>query len=134
MDDTLEIREVHSPNDGRDPFPVLIGRHKVPKDRYKVNSSFPSCVMELSNHELGEYYTPKDFMVGKTMYIYGRRFLIYDCDNFTKAFYYQHFGITEFTPVEVKGQAKELAKMVRGNQHEVYVSSEFGLTSNVHSE
>jgi len=29
VDDTLEIREVHDANDGRDPFPVLICRHKV---------------------------------------------------------------------------------------------------------
>ena len=29
VNDTLEIREVHNANDGRDPFPVLINRHKV---------------------------------------------------------------------------------------------------------
>ena len=29
VDDTLEVREVHGPNDGRDPFPVLIRRQKV---------------------------------------------------------------------------------------------------------
>ena len=31
VNDTLEIREVHNANDGRDPFPVLINRHKVGK-------------------------------------------------------------------------------------------------------
>ena len=50
VDDTLEVREVHQPNDGRDPFPVLIGRHKVPIDRYAVPSSFPGVVMELSDN------------------------------------------------------------------------------------
>ena len=33
MDDTVEVREVHSANDGRDPFPVLIQRQKLAKDR-----------------------------------------------------------------------------------------------------
>ena len=31
VDDTLEVREVHEANDGRDPFPVLVKRGKVPK-------------------------------------------------------------------------------------------------------
>lgn len=112
MDDTLEVREVHLPNDGHDPFPVLIGRHKIPKDRNDVPSSFPAAVMEHSANEIKEYFTPKDFKIGQTVNIYGRRFLIYDIDNFTKAFYYQHFGITDFTPMDVKGVSKELPKMV----------------------
>lgn len=112
MDDTLEVREVHTPNDGRDPFPVLIGRHKVPKNRYNVESSFPAVVMELSDNEIKEYYTPKDFKLGATVPIYGRKFLIYDCDNFTKAFYYHHFGQTEFNSLDVKEKLRELPKMV----------------------
>ena len=36
VDDTVEIREVHAPNDGHDPFPVLICRQKLPKCRTKV--------------------------------------------------------------------------------------------------
>ncbi|KAK0042970.1 EF-hand domain-containing protein 1-like isoform X2 [Biomphalaria pfeifferi] len=111
VDDTLEIREVHTPNDGRDPFPVLIGRHKIPKDRFNVPASFPGAVLELTDQEIKNYFTPKDFQIGKTLQIYGRRFLIYDCDNFTKGFYYNHFGITNFDPVEVKGVAKTLPKM-----------------------
>lgn len=31
MDDSVEIREVHEPNSGRDPFPVMLRRQKVPK-------------------------------------------------------------------------------------------------------
>lgn len=112
MDDTLEVREVHKANDGRDPFPVLIGRHKLPKNRYSADSSFPAVVMELSDQEIKEYFTPKDFMIGKTVIVYGRRFLVYDCDNFTKAYYYHHFGITDFEVVDVKTNLKDLAKMV----------------------
>ena len=29
-DDTIEIREVHHPNDGRDAFPKLLNRQKLP--------------------------------------------------------------------------------------------------------
>ncbi|XP_029641015.1 EF-hand domain-containing protein 1-like [Octopus sinensis] len=101
-DDTLEVREIHHENDGRDPFPVLIKRDKVPKNRCNVPSTYPAISMELTNHEVREYLTPPDFIIGKTINIYGRVFLVYDCDNFTKAYYNRHFGITDFTPLDVK--------------------------------
>lgn len=31
VDDTVEIREVHEANSGRDPFPILMRRQKLPK-------------------------------------------------------------------------------------------------------
>ena len=40
VNDTMEVREVHKANDGRDPFPVLITRHRIPKDRYDIKGSF----------------------------------------------------------------------------------------------
>lgn len=108
----MEIREVHKPNDGRDPFPVLIGRHKVPLNRSNVPSTHPSISMELSSHEVKNYFTPRDFTLGDTLYIYGRKFLVYDVDNFTKAFYYKNFGITDFQMVNVDQTKKPLPKMV----------------------
>lgn len=106
-DDTLEVREVHTQNDGHDPFPVLINRHKVPKNRYDVPSTFSAITLELTEREVKDYICPADLGIGKTVHIYGRDFLIYDCDNFTKAYYNQHFGITDFTPVNVKEEEKK---------------------------
>jgi hypothetical protein len=111
VDDTLEVREVHKANDGRDPFPVLITRHRVPKDRYHVPSSFPSVVMELTDQEIKNYFTPRDFEIGKTIQIYARRFLVCDCDNFTKAFYFHNFGLKEFNTVDMGNNMTPLAKM-----------------------
>jgi len=111
VDDTLEVREMHTSNDGRDPFPVLITRHKVPKNRYDVESSFPSVVMELTGQEIKEYFTPREFELGKTVTIYNRRFLLYDCDNFTKAFYYHNFGIKDFQTVDLASKNNPLPKM-----------------------
>ena len=48
----IEVREVHKANDGRDPFPILIKRDKMPKNRDDVQSTFPSVVMELSDQEI----------------------------------------------------------------------------------
>jgi hypothetical protein len=99
VDDTLEVREVHKPNDGRDPFPVLIRRQKIPKNRYNVKSTFAAIYLEISDHETSEYFRPHDFGIGQPVNIFGRDFVVYDMDNFTKAFYYQNLGVTDFTPL-----------------------------------
>jgi len=108
VDDTLEVRECHKANDGHDPFPVLIRRQRVPKDRSNVKSSFASIVFELSDSEIKEWFTPHDFKIGATVLIYGRRFLLYNMDEFSKSYYRQCYGITEFTPIDVEGPAAEL--------------------------
>lgn len=101
VNDTVEVREVHSPNDGRDPFPILISRQRVPINRYDVGPNHPAIVMELSDKEIKQYFSPADFKIGETVQIYNRRFFIYDCDNFTRAYYWQNYGVTDMDPISV---------------------------------
>jgi len=95
VDDSVEIRECHQPNDGRDPFPILLRRGKLPKSRYDVDNSFPMAVMELSEHEVTAWFTPADFRVGETIFINGRKFVIFDCDGFTRSFYQSEFNYSQ---------------------------------------
>ncbi|XP_018117414.1 EF-hand domain (C-terminal) containing 1 L homeolog isoform X1 [Xenopus laevis] len=101
-DDTLEIREVHERNDGRDPFPVLMKRQHLPKVVNNTKETFPVSVLEISDQEVKEWFSPKDFSVGKHVNILGRKFFIYDCDAYTRDFYQEKMGVRDLQPVEVK--------------------------------
>lgn len=39
-------------------------------------ANFPTAVMELSGDEIKEWFSPKDFMIGKTIQLKGKRFLM----------------------------------------------------------
>lgn len=117
VDDTVEIREVHKNvngrdlNDGRDPFPLLLSRMKLPKNIYDVPPSFPTISMEARDTEHKEYFTPEDFMIGNSVTMMNRRFLIYDMDNFTKEFYRYNYGVKNFDPIAVDPPACDVPQM-----------------------
>ncbi|XP_005991103.1 EF-hand domain-containing protein 1 [Latimeria chalumnae] len=110
MDDAVEICEVRKPNDGRDPFPLLLRRQRLPKSPLQADSFLPTCVMEVSEQDVKEWFSPKDFIVGSTINILGRPFFLYDCDEFTKNYYRESFGFSDFTPVDVATKDPEEIK------------------------
>ncbi|KAI8916230.1 hypothetical protein EDD86DRAFT_222135 [Gorgonomyces haynaldii] len=90
VDDSIEVREVQKPNNGRDPFPILLRRQQLPKS-----------VKELSDIVESEKYTWKDLKIGAVINVLGRPFLLRDCDEYTRRFYSENLGLegTDLKPV-----------------------------------
>ncbi len=62
-EDKLEIREVHSPNSGRDVFPIFLKKGKLPKNWHNDRG--------IGSRGAGSsYYTEKDLQVGKVNMMY----------------------------------------------------------------
>eukprot|EP01006_Ploeotia_vitrea_P053971 TRINITY_DN67834_c7_g14_i1.p1 TRINITY_DN67834_c7_g14~~TRINITY_DN67834_c7_g14_i1.p1 ORF type:complete len:759 (-),score=100.08 TRINITY_DN67834_c7_g14_i1:1110-3386(-) len=98
-DDTMEISETNPPNSGRDPFPSFVKRQKVPKPKA---GKFINPNASLSfKKEAAEYYTDRDLLIGEYLNVYGRVFLIYDCDSWTKEFLGAKYGIVDFAPIDI---------------------------------
>ncbi|XP_032362525.1 EF-hand domain-containing protein 1 isoform X1 [Etheostoma spectabile] len=110
VDDTVEIREIHKPNSGRDPFPVLMRRQKLPKKIKPDLETFPGCVLEVSTAEVDEYYSPKDFQVGQRITLLGRHILLYDCDGFTKEYYQKNHPDMKMNPSKIPKKIDLLQK------------------------
>ncbi|XP_068615767.1 EF-hand domain-containing protein 1-like [Brachionichthys hirsutus] len=101
VDDTVEVREVHEPNSGRDPAPVLMRRQKLHKKVKPESEDFPRCVLEMSPAEVDEYYSPRDFPLGQPVTLLGRVFRLHDCDAFTREYYRKHHPDLETSPLDV---------------------------------
>ena len=48
-----------------------------------------------------EYYQPQDFSIGAHVNVHGRDCVVFDADDFTKAWYKEHFG-TELKPLTIQ--------------------------------
>ncbi|XP_064639145.1 EF-hand domain-containing family member C2-like [Lineus longissimus] len=122
-DDTIEIRECIPANSGRDAAPMFLRRQRLPKDIVPLNQ--PGVATDrtvlnvfgptghggryiLDSLKTGavhhEYYTDSDLTIGSCLNVWGRKFILCDCDTFTQEYYKTKYGIEDFTPVRYKSQ------------------------------
>jgi hypothetical protein len=87
-DNTVEINEAHARNSGRDNYPVFYKRGPLKKEN-RINA-YPGMLEPDSMP-----YLPEDFLVGQTFNVWGRTFVLYDCDDFTQSFYKEYIGVDQ---------------------------------------
>ena len=79
-DNQMEICEIKVNNSGKDNFPKLLRKSKLPKV-----PRMTYCPGIETPEE--EYYMPKDLLIGNYIYVYNRKCKIFGCDEFTKNWY-----------------------------------------------
>lgn len=97
-DDTIEIKEKIIQNSGKDPFPLLLRRGKLPK--VPIHTHYPGMTLKKE-----EFFTPADLVCGRHVQLYARQCLIYDCDQATREWYRQHLGL-EQRPLALQREQK----------------------------
>jgi hypothetical protein len=92
-DDTMEVLEVHAPNSGRDNFPAMLKRQRLPRN-FRDNAPSVTRIGLQTNDDV-EYYVEQDLRIGMMLDVYGRQVLLAGCDEFTKNYYMTELGLTE---------------------------------------
>lgn len=120
-DDTVEIREIIQPNSGRDAVPLFLRRAKLPKEPLEMHQ--PGKVTKrtvlnvfgptgqggryiLDSLKTGavhtEYYHDSDLVVGAILNVWGRKFRICGCDEFTQEYYRAKYNYENFDSIDYK--------------------------------
>ena len=87
-DNSMEI--VEDKIKGKDPFPLLLSRQRLPLDYHTL----PDVgVVTVDNKH---FYTASNFSLGGFINVYGRRLKLYDADAYTKQWYGNPINVASF--------------------------------------
>lgn len=92
-DESIEVLEVAQPNSGREAFPTFCKRGKLPKDHTKT-APLVSRIGWTADKSV-QYYKEEDLRIGATVNCYGRDLELRFCDQSTKRYYMDNYGMTE---------------------------------------
>ncbi|TMW47965.1 hypothetical protein DOY81_006948 [Sarcophaga bullata] len=125
-DDTIDIKEHFARNSGREGPSTFLKRQKLPREftglplpgQYTPQSLLNVLGTNMRNVrfvvdplDIGRkdviYYSDRDLQIGTVLNVYGRAVVLTECDEFTKNYYRQKYGIEDFTPAPIPLHAEE---------------------------
>uniref|UniRef100_A0A7S2V5T6 DM10 domain-containing protein n=1 Tax=Fibrocapsa japonica TaxID=94617 RepID=A0A7S2V5T6_9STRA len=83
-DDTIEVLAVYSANCGRDQFPLLLKRARLPRNPQSQGATGTTTL------DANEYYHWRDLYVGCEVNVYARKLVVVDADESTRRFYQEN--------------------------------------------
>ncbi|XP_068158966.1 EF-hand domain-containing family member C2 [Drosophila tropicalis] len=134
-DDTIEIKEAHVRNSGRDGPSLFLKRGRLMREFEGMNLPGQNTPVTLLN-VLGTnmrnvrycvdplntgnkevlYYNERDLQIGTVLNVYGRAVVITDMDPFTKQYYRDRFGIDDFSTVPVPTRSDDCTEYRPGER------------------
>jgi len=115
-DDTVEVLEVQEANSGRDPFPCLLKRCRLPRDPTKGPGA--------------PYISPADLGVGKSITVFSKNLFMYACDGATRGYYNEKYGV-DMAPIKVS-EDKKAEPMMEVPPHNGYGDPEDSVQNVLH--
>ena len=87
----MEVLEKRETNAGRDPFPKLVRKCKLPRTFAGVDP------LGISPDDISDYSYVRDtdLRVGGSIEVFGRPLFLYDCDGFTRQYYLRVHGFEQ---------------------------------------
>lgn len=80
---------MYDKNSGKSPFPSFLKRIKLPKKHTIDYCPQPDYKKD------SDFYNYRELLVGMNIIVFNRKFLLVDCDDFTRNFYEQNLGIKQ---------------------------------------
>uniref|UniRef100_A0A336KAY4 CSON006811 protein n=1 Tax=Culicoides sonorensis TaxID=179676 RepID=A0A336KAY4_CULSO len=109
-DDTIAIKELKENREGRYHFSMMMSRNRLPKNWKQLPSEFPSIFMEKSENEITDFYCPTDLRIGETIFVYGKKIILLDCDKFTRDYYERVLKLPQPNRLEIQASEKKKPK------------------------
>mmetsp|Transcript_779 Transcript_779/g.1161 ORF Transcript_779/g.1161 Transcript_779/m.1161 type:complete len:613 (-) Transcript_779:318-2156(-) len=125
-DGTVEVLQVKENNSGRDHFPALLKRQKLPKSLHDVA---PSINKIGAVGKDADFYEPKDIICGDTINVYNREIKVCACDKFTHEWYKSNLNITQQPDLPIEEETKMTRKEMKPPPHNGFGSEEDSLGS-----
>jgi len=125
-DGTVEVLQIKENNSGRDHYPALLKRQKLPRNFHEVSPSINKIGAVGSE---AEFYKPEDIICGEVINVYNREIKVCACDRYTSEWYKKSLGIIQSADLPIEEETESKKKVIKPPPHNGFGSEEDSLGS-----